>query len=94
MRDGRDYQILALRLQVPALAGRCGVSKSAAAPQRLCERCFDDVELLVICIAGKDFGGHQVVSEVGGRGGLCVKSACAEGEMSGVSLCVGPLSVG
>ena len=66
----RDYQAV-----LPEIASRCGVSRSAvsrqfaeasaAALQALCERRFDEVELLVIYIDGQDFGGHQVVSAVG-----------------------------
>lgn len=41
---------------------------SAEALRELCERCFDDVDLLVIYLDGKDFGGHQVIT-AGGRGG-------------------------
>jgi len=60
---------------VPELADRCGVSRSAVSRQlqqasaealkELCERRFDEVELLVIYVDGKDFGGHQVVSAIG-----------------------------
>jgi len=60
---------------VPAMASRCGVSKSAVsrefaqasaqALRRLGERRFEEVDLLVIYIDGKDFGGHQVVSAIG-----------------------------
>jgi len=60
---------------LPELAGQCAVSRSAVsrefaqasaqALQRLCERRFDDVELLIIYVDGKDFGGHQVVYAVG-----------------------------
>lgn len=66
----RDYQAV-----VPEMAERCGVSRSAVsrefreasaeALRQLGERCFDQVELLVIYIDGQDFGGHQVVSAVG-----------------------------
>jgi len=38
---------------------------SAAALRALCERRFDELDLLVIYIDGQDFGGHQVVSAVG-----------------------------
>jgi len=38
---------------------------SAEALKRLCERRFDEVELLVIYLDGKHFGGHQVVSAIG-----------------------------
>jgi len=60
---------------VPELADRCGVSRSAVSRQlqqasaealkELCERRFDEVDLLVIYLDGKDFGGHQVISAVG-----------------------------
>ena len=66
----RNYQEV-----VPELAERCGVSRSAVsrqlqeasaeALQALCERRFDDLELLVIYLDGKHFGGHQVVSAIG-----------------------------
>jgi len=66
----RNYQEV-----LPQMAQRCGVSKSAVsrqfaqasaqALQRLCERRFDEVDLLVIYIDGQDFCGHQVVSAVG-----------------------------
>jgi transposase-like protein len=60
---------------VPELADRCGVSRSAVsrqlqqasaeALQELCERRFDEIDLLVIYLDGKDFGGHQVICAVG-----------------------------
>jgi transposase-like protein len=60
---------------LPKLAERCGVSRSAVsrqvqeasaeALQSLCERRFEEVELLVIYLDGKDFGGHQVICAVG-----------------------------
>jgi len=66
----RNYQEV-----VPELADRCGVSRSAVsrqlqqasaeALQRLCERRFDEVDLLVIYLDGKCFGGHQVICAVG-----------------------------
>ena len=66
----RNYQEV-----VPELADRCGVSRSAVSRQlqqasaealkELCERRFDEVDLLVIYVDGKDFGGHQVVSAIG-----------------------------
>ena len=66
----RDYQQV-----LPEMADRCGVSKSAlsrqfqeasaAALQRLCERRFDEVDLLILYLDGKDFGGHQIVYAVG-----------------------------
>jgi transposase-like protein len=66
----RNYQEV-----VPKMAERCGVSRSAVsrqlqqasaeALQELCERRFDEIDLLVIYLDGKDFGGHQVVSAIG-----------------------------
>ncbi|MCJ7528256.1 MAG: IS256 family transposase [Methyloceanibacter sp.] len=66
----RNYQQV-----LPEMADRCGVSKSAVSRQfqaasaqalkTLCERRFDELELLVIYLDGKDFGGHQVVYAVG-----------------------------
>jgi len=66
----RNYQEV-----VPELAERCGVSRSAVSRQvqeasaealkRLCERRFDGVDLLVIYLDGKDFGGHQVICAIG-----------------------------
>ena len=66
----RDYQSV-----VPELASRCGVSKasvsrgfqqaSAEALKALCERRFEEVELLVIYIDGQHLGGHQVICAVG-----------------------------
>jgi transposase-like protein len=66
----RNYQEV-----VPEVAERCGVSRSAVsrrvqeasaeALQGLCERRFDDVDLLVIYLDGKDFGGHQVICAIG-----------------------------
>ena len=66
----RNYQEV-----VPELAERCGVSRSAVSRQlqeasaeslqRLCERRFDEVDLLVIYLDGKRLGGHQVVSAIG-----------------------------
>ena len=60
---------------VPEVAGRCGVSKSAVsrefaeasgkALQELCERCFETLDLPIIYIDGKHFGGHQVICVVG-----------------------------
>jgi len=60
---------------LPEVAQRCGVSRSAVsrqmqeasaeALQRLCERRFEEVDLLVIYLDGKDFGGHQVICAVG-----------------------------
>ena len=60
---------------VPEMADRCGVSRSAVsrefreasaeALKALCERHFNEVDLLVIYLDGKDFAGHQVVSAVG-----------------------------
>ena len=66
----RNYQEV-----VPELAQRCGVSRSAVSRQlqeasaealkELCERRFDDVDLLVIYLDGKDFAGHQVICAIG-----------------------------
>jgi putative transposase len=66
----RNYQQV-----LPEMAQRCGASRSAVsrkfqeasaqALQRLCERRFDEVDLLIIYLDGKDFGGHQVVYAVG-----------------------------
>jgi len=63
------------RQVVPELAERCGVSRlavsrqvqeaSAQALRELCERRFDGVDLLVIYLDGKDFGGHQVICAIG-----------------------------
>ncbi len=60
---------------VPKVAQRCGVSRSAVsrrvqeasaeALKELCARRFDEVDLLVIYVDGKDFGGHQVICAVG-----------------------------
>jgi len=60
---------------LPEMAQRCGVSRSAVSRQvqqasaealkSLCERRFDEVDLLVIYLDGKRFGGHQVVSAIG-----------------------------
>ena len=60
---------------LPRLAERCGVSRSAVsrqvqeasaeALQGLCERRFEEVDLRVIYLDGKDFGGHQVICAVG-----------------------------
>ena len=59
----------------PWAVSGCGVSRSAVSRQlqqasaealkELCERRFDEVDLLVIYLDGKDFGGHQVVSAIG-----------------------------
>jgi len=66
----RNYQEV-----VPELAERCGVSRSAVSRQlqeasaealrELCERRFDDVDLVVIYLDGKHFGGHQVICAIG-----------------------------
>jgi putative transposase len=60
---------------LPEVAQRCGVSRSAVSRQLqeasaealkgLCERRFEEVDLLVIYLDGKRFGGHQVVCAVG-----------------------------
>jgi len=66
----RNYQEV-----VPELAERCGVSRSAVSRQLqeasaqalkgLCERRFDEIDLLVIYLDGKHFGGHQVICAIG-----------------------------
>lgn len=66
----RNYEAV-----VPEMADSCGVSKSsvsrefvaASAEQlrALCERRFDDLDLLVIYIDGVQFGGHHVIVGVG-----------------------------
>jgi len=66
----RNYQDV-----LPEVAPRCGVSRSAVSRQmqqasakalkELCERRFDGVDLLVIYVDGKRFGGHQVICAVG-----------------------------
>ena len=60
---------------VPEVAGRCGVSKSAVSREfqqasaqafrELSERRFEEVDLRIIYIDGKHFGGHQVICAVG-----------------------------
>jgi len=60
---------------LPEVAQRCGVSRSAVSRQLqeasaealkgLCERRFEEVELLIIYLDGKRFGGHQVISAIG-----------------------------
>ncbi|HDP89246.1 MAG TPA: IS256 family transposase [Thioalkalivibrio sp.] len=60
---------------VPALAERCGVSKSAVSREfaaasaeqlrALCERRLDTLELLVIYLDGVRFGPHHVVAAIG-----------------------------
>ena len=66
----RNYQEV-----LPEVAQRCGVSRSAVSRQLqeasaealkgLCERRFEEVDLLIIYLDGKRFGGHQVVSAIG-----------------------------
>lgn len=66
----RNYEAV-----IPEMADTCGVSKSsvsrefvaASAEQlrSLCERRFDDVDLLVIYIDGVQFGGHHVIVAIG-----------------------------
>jgi len=60
---------------IPEMADRCGVSKSqisrefqevsGKALEVLCERRFDEVELLILYIDGIRFGKHQVIAAVG-----------------------------
>jgi transposase-like protein len=66
----RNYQEV-----VPELAESCGVSRSAISRQiqeasekalkELCERRFDEVDLLVIYLDSKEFAGHQVICAIG-----------------------------
>jgi len=66
----RNYQAV-----LPEVAQRCGVSRSAVSRQvqqasaealrELCERRFEEVDLLIIYLDGKRFGGHQVICAVG-----------------------------
>jgi transposase-like protein len=66
----RNYQEV-----LPEVVARCGVSRSAVsrqvqaasaeALQRLCERRFEELDLRVIYVDGKAFGGHQVICAVG-----------------------------
>lgn len=66
----RNYEAV-----IPEMADTCGVSKSsvsrefvAASAEQLrdlCERRFDDVDLLVIYIDGVQFGGHHVIVAIG-----------------------------
>lgn len=68
--SGRNYQRV-----VPQMADSCGVSKSAISREfaaasaeqlrALCERRFDEVELLVIYLDGVRFGEHHVIVAVG-----------------------------
>lgn len=60
---------------IPEMAESCGVSKSrvsrefltasAEQLQRLCQRRFDDVDLLIVYIDGVRFGEHHVIAAVG-----------------------------
>ena len=60
---------------LPEVAQRCGVSRSAVSRQvqqasaeafkSLCERRFEGMDLVVIYLDGKRFGGHQVICAVG-----------------------------
>jgi len=66
----RNYQEV-----LPEVAQRCGVSRSAVSRQvqqasaealkGLCERRFEEVDLLIIYVDGKRFGGHQVICAIG-----------------------------
>jgi len=66
----RNYEAV-----IPEMADSCGVSKSsvsrefvAASAEQLrglCERRFDDLDLLVIYVDGVQFGGHHVIVAVG-----------------------------
>ena len=66
----RNYEAV-----IPEMADTCGVSKSsvsrefaAASAEQLrglCERRFDDLDLLVIYVDGVQFGGHHVIVAIG-----------------------------
>jgi len=66
----RNYEAV-----IPEMADTCGVSKSSVSRefiaasaeqlQALCERRFDDLDLLVIYVDGVQFGGHHVIVAVG-----------------------------
>jgi transposase-like protein len=66
----RNYEAV-----VPDMAETCGVSKSSVSRefvaasaeqlQALCERRFDELELLIIYIDGVQFGAHHVIGVVG-----------------------------
>ena len=66
----RNYEAV-----IPEMAASCGVSKSsvsrefiAASAEQLrglCERRFDDLDLLIIYVDGVQFGGHHVIVAVG-----------------------------
>jgi transposase-like protein len=68
--SSRDYEAV-----MPEMAQRCGVSRSSVSRRfaeasveslrSLCERRFEEVELLVIYIDGQHYGGHQVIAAVG-----------------------------
>jgi transposase-like protein len=60
---------------IPAMAETCGVSRSSvsrefieasdAALRTLCDRRFDDTDLLLLYIDGVQAGGHQVIAAIG-----------------------------
>ncbi len=60
---------------VPEMAASCGISRSSVSRQfaaasaeqlrALCERRFDDVDLLIIYIDGTQFGEHHVIAAIG-----------------------------
>lgn len=66
----RNYEAV-----IPEMAASCGVSKSsvsrefiAASAEQLrglCDRRFDDLDLLIIYVDGVQFGGHHVIVAVG-----------------------------
>ena len=68
--SGRNYQRV-----VPQMAESCGLSKSAVSREfaaasaaqlkALCERCFDEVDLLIIYLDGVQFGEHHVIVAIG-----------------------------
>jgi len=60
---------------IPQMATTCGVSKSAVSREfiqasaeklkELCERRFDDVDLLIIYVDGQHFGAYHVIAAIG-----------------------------
>ena len=66
---------------VPEMAATCGISRSSISRQfaaasaeqlrALCERRFDDVDLLIIYIDGVQFAEHHVIAAVGVDSGGC-----------------------
>ena len=66
---------------VPEMAASCGISRSSISRQfaaasaeqlrALCERRFDDVDLLIVYIDGVQFAEHHVIASVGVDSGGC-----------------------